>query len=250
MKQKMILGVKVENQSKSDILEKINKYLKNPKGFFHIVSVNPENITIASKLNKFKEVVNTAQIRIIDGVGVVLAARMLGFTAGPRLTGVDLMERLMFTASNRPLRVLLIGGKGNLAEELADCYNKLQSKANFKGFEGIKDIQNPDANEEKTLISIVADYKPHLMFVSFGSPFQELWIYKNRSYFNGIVCMGVGGAFDFLAGTVRRAPKIIRSIGLEWLYRLITQPWRLKRQVLRLPYFLLLVFKERLARKA
>ena len=249
METKTILGIKVENQTKKDILEKINKYLENPRDLLHIVSINPEIVVIAQKLKEFKRVVNTAQIRIIDGFGVVLAGQILGQTIGPRLTGVDLMQELLFIASNRPLRVLFVGGKGKLAEDMAECYNKLQSKAKFKGTEGIADVRNPSLDEEKELISIVADYKPHLLLVSFGSPYQELWIDKNRGYLKGIVCMGVGGGFDFLAGYVKRAPSFVRSLGLEWLYRLFVQPWRIKRQILRLPYFLLLVFKERLTGK-
>jgi len=87
-----------------------------------------------------------------------------------------------------------------------------------------------------------------LIFVAFGSPAQELWLYKHRGKFKGIVCMGVGQGFDVLSGQVKRAPLLLRKIGLEWLYRLITQPWRWRRQ-LRLVKFLWLVFKEKLSNR-
>lgn len=244
MKQKL-LGIYIEKESKKDILEKIEKYLKNPKGFFHIVSLNPENMVIAQKLRPFKEIINKAQVRIVDGVGIVVTGQMLGVEMGSRLPGVDLMEKLLLVASKRRLRVAFIGGKGNLAEELASCYNHAYPTANFLGFQGIAKINNPNKNEEKKLFSIVTDYKPHFLFVAFGSPDQELWLYKNRALLQGIVCMGVGGGFDFLAKKVRRAPNILRNLGLEWLFRLVIQPWRIKRQFTRLPYFIWLVVKER-----
>jgi N-acetylglucosaminyldiphosphoundecaprenol N-acetyl-beta-D-mannosaminyltransferase len=90
----------------------------------------------------------------------------------------------------------------------------------------------------------VAATKPNLIFAAFGSPFQEKWFYQNRARLQGICCVGVGGAFDFLSGNIQRAPIWIRKIGLEWLYRLIREPWRWRRQ-LRLLVFLKEVLKER-----
>ncbi|OGK19225.1 hypothetical protein A3G67_00890 [Candidatus Roizmanbacteria bacterium RIFCSPLOWO2_12_FULL_40_12] len=245
---KKLLGIDLNNETENDILEKIEKYIKNPKGVFHVVSVNPENMVIAHKSKVFKRIVNTAQIRIVDGFGIVAAGQILGKHVGPRLTGVDLMEKLLNIASERRIRVVLIGGKGNLAEDIANCYNRAQSEANFIGLQGIKDIRKPTAKEEKEVLSIVADYKPRLLFVAFGSPFQELWINKNRALLQGIVTMGVGGGFDFLSRRIRRAPKLLRVLGLEWLFRLILQPWRLKRQATRLSYFIWLVVKERFSK--
>lgn len=242
---KRLLGIELKILSKKSILEKIEKYTSRPRGFFHIVSVNPENVVIAQKNLLFKEVVDKAQIQLMDGIGVVAAGRMLGIEIASRLTGVDLMENLLQVASDRRLRVVLIGGKGNLANYLANCYNKAFSEAKFVGFGGIKNIKKPTMNEEKEVLSIITSVRPHFLFVAFGSPDQELWLWKNKAKLQGIVCVGVGGGFDFLAGKIRRAPKFIRKIGLEWLWRLILQPWRLKRQ-LRLIEFVWLVLKQRL----
>ncbi len=84
------------------------------------------------------------------------------------------------------------------------------------------------------------------MFVAFGSPEQEKWIYQNRASLQGVTCIGVGGAFDFIGGRVGRAPRLIQKIGLEWLFRLVKQPWRWKRQ-LRLVEFVWLVLKEKIS---
>ncbi|GIW64753.1 MAG: N-acetylmannosaminyltransferase [Patescibacteria group bacterium] len=243
---KKILGITIFKQSKKDILEKIKKYIEKPQSFFHIVSLNPENLVIAQENQNFKKVIETAQIKIIDGVGVVIASRILNIGIGERFSGVDLMKELLDLAGKRRLRVLFIGGKPKLAEKLADCYSKKYPKAKFLGVEGIKDIKNPLKKEEKEIFSIVTDLKPHFVFVAFGSPFQELWIERHKKNFDGCLVMGVGGAFDFLGGVVPRAPVFIQKIGLEWLFRLIVQPWRWRRQ-LRLIRFLYLVIKEKIS---
>ncbi len=237
-----LFGFEIENLNETQILEKIKKFLKKRSDFFHIVSLNPEIIIISQEDREFKKVLTKAQIKIIDGVGIVIASRILGLGRVNRVTGVDLFKKLLDHAGKSRLRVLLIGGRGNLAESIADCYQKRFLRAKFKGLEGIKDIKKPKKNEEAKIFSIVADFKPHFVFVAFGSPYQEKWLWKHREKFKGNVCMGVGGGFDYVGGRVPRAPKILRKLGFEWLFRLIVQPWRAKRQ-LRLIKFCWLVLK-------
>jgi len=242
-KEKAILGISIPIQSKQTILEKILKYIEKPNGFFHIVSLNPENLVVATENDLFKQIIETAQIKIIDGIGIVLAGRLFNLNL-ERLTGVDLMKNLINMASNMRLRVMLIGGKENLALELADCYQREFSEAKFKGIGGIRNIENPTDKEEEEVVLIVRHYKPQLVFVAFGSPDQELWIERHKKEFSGCVMMGVGGSFDYLSNSTRRAPIFIQKIGLEWLYRLVTQPWRFKRQ-LRLIKFIWLIIKQK-----
>ncbi len=240
---KKLLEIPINNRTKRDILEKIKIGIYHRDQFFHIISLNPENLVIAQKNDEFKKVIRTAQIRIIDGIGVVLACRLLGINYGEKVSGVDLMEEMLAMAGKLCLRVLLIGGQGDLANNLANCYRKKLPKAKFFGLEGIKDIKNPKKEEEEKIFSIVSDFKPHLVFVAFGSPDQELWIERHKKELKGCVCMGVGGSFDFLGGRVPRAPVFLRRLGLEWLFRLFIQPWRWRRQ-LRLIEFIWLVIKE------
>ncbi len=246
IKNKSLIGIEIEPLTRRIILEKIIKYIKYPQGFFHIVSLNPENIVLSTQNRVFAQVVREAQIKIIDGVGVMWAARTLGIQAGERIAGVDLMKEMVGMANDLSLRVLLIGGKPNLALRLADCYTQAYPKAKFRGLEGIKDVKNPRSDEEKAVFSIVSDYKPHMMFVSFGSPEQELWLESNKLRLKGIVCMGVGGAFDYETGQTMRAPRFLRTIGLEWLFRLGLQPWRWRRQ-LRIVSFVYLVLRQKFA---
>ncbi len=245
MENNKILGIEIQALSKRNILEKIKKFILNPKGCFHITSLNPENLFLATENELFKKALNNSQIRLIDGAGIVIAGKILKIEVGERVTGVNLMDELVKEAAKMRLRILLIGGKGNLADKLADCYQRKYPQAKFFGIEGIKNIKNPQKNEEKKIFSIVTSFKPHLVFVAFGSPYQELWIERYKRKFSGCVVMGVGGAFDFLGGAVPRAPIFFQKIGLEWLFRLIVQPWRWRRQ-LRLIKFLYLVRKEKL----
>ena len=244
MRSNKILGITILPESKSSILEKILLYIEKPTGFFHIVSLNPENLVVTTENELFKRVIETAQIKIIDGIGIVLAGRLLNIEVGERVTGVGLMEDILKMASDRRLRVLMIGGKENLALGLAECYRERYPEAKFLGTIGIKDIKNPTIGEERKIFSIVAAYKPHLILVAFGSPSQELWLYKNRKRLNNAICMGGGGAFDFIGQKVTRAPVFIQKIGLEWLYRLISQPWRWRRQI-RLIKFMRLIIRQK-----
>lgn len=244
MKKNALLGIPVPQDNKKDILDKIKKFMASPTGFFHIVSLNPEIMVIASDNPIFKKVVETAQMRIIDGSGIVVAARMLNLKAGIRFTGVDLMEALMDMASSMRLRVMLIGGKQKVAEELVDCYSERFPEAKFIGVSGITDIKKPKKSEENEIFSIVGGFRPQIVLVSFGSPDQELWIERHKAKFKGMVVAGVGGAFNYLAGEVARAPGFIRLFGFEWLFRLLTQPWRWRRQV-RLMRFMKLVANEK-----
>lgn len=230
--------------TQKNVLEKIKKYLKKPRGFFHIVSLNPENIVVALQNRTFKRVIRKAQISIIDGVGIVKAARMLTLEAGERYPGVDLMNHLISHAGKVRLRVLFIGGRTKLAEDLAKCYGQNYPQAAFYGIQGIKNIKKPHVREEKEIVRIVRATKPHIVFVAFGSPYQELWLYQHKHLFTTCVSMGVGGGFDYLSGRIQRPNKIFRALGLEWLIRLLRQPWRWRRQ-LRLIKFMYFVIKQK-----
>ncbi|HLD27151.1 MAG TPA: WecB/TagA/CpsF family glycosyltransferase [Patescibacteria group bacterium] len=241
-----IFDIPIEAVSKSTIREKIKKYLFQSDGkgdLIHIVSLNAENIIIAERDRKFRQVLATAQIKITDSVGVALAGRLLGVDVGERIAGVDLMEDFFDMASYERLRIVLIGGKKKVAERVVQCQKQRHPDLNCIGIEGIADIHKPTAKEEKNIYSIVLEKKPNLVFVAFGSPFQELWIDRHRDLFHGMVCMGVGGAFDYLSYDVPRAPRIVIRIGGEWIFRLCIQPWRIRRQ-LRLFSFIILVAKK------
>lgn len=248
MSNQNFLSITAENASKEKILEKISLFMDKPLHFFHIVSLNPENLVIAEHNKEFRNALSEGDIQLFDGVGVQLGCAILAVPAAHRLAGVDCMELILQTFDKSSLRVLFLGGKANLAETVADCYNKKQLRSVYRGIEGIKDISRPKKEEEERIFSIVADYKPQIIFAAFGSPHQELWFYRHKDQLKGIICMGVGGAFDFVTSRVPRAPGLLRQVGLEWLFRLVIQPWRIKRQ-LRLVEFAYLVLKQKFTQR-
>lgn len=244
MTKNTLLGITLTPQTRKEVLEKIEKYIHTPGDFFHIVSLNPENLLASLANIEFKKVIETARVKIVDGVGIVLASKLLGTEAGDRITGVDLMRELLIMANGQRSRVLLIGGGENLSLNLSKCYSRAYVEAKFMGMQGIRNIKKPLTIEESILFSIVSSFKPHFIFAAFGSPDQELWLWRHRDKLKGIVCMGVGGGFDYESGRVVRAPKPFRFLGFEWLFRLIFQPWRWRRQI-KLIKFVWLVLKQR-----
>lgn len=245
MKTNTLLGFTLPTESRKNVLEKIIKNMQEDRQFQHVVSLNPEIITAGLQNKKFANVIRTAQITIVDGTGIVVAGKLLGIPVTMRITGTDLMSELMDLAGEMSLTVVLIGGNENVANTIAECYQQKYKTARFFGLEGFKDIANPTDAENEAVNSIVAAARPSLVFVSFGSPAQELWIDRHKDLFKHSTVLGVGGAFDFLSGNISRAPAFMRRAGLEWLYRLIIQPWRWKRQ-LNLITFMWFVLKQTL----
>jgi len=248
MKQKQsikILGIPLRPQKTDSILEYILKDSFLSPQFLHIVSVNPEILVQSQDDEEYKKIVSTAQIQLIDGIGVVGAGYLLHGVRLPRLAGAQLLELVLKVGGERGLSIGLIGGKADIAETIADCYGKIYPRSTFFGTQGFVDIKNPQKNETKAVNTIVKARRPHIVFVSFGSPAQEKWIEDNRALFEGVICVGVGGAFDFVAGKTKRAPTFVQDLGAEWLWRLLHEPWRWRRQ-LRLVRFVYLVCKQKI----
>jgi len=187
----------------------------------------------------FRHVLCAADLAVADGIGIVWAARLLGAPVPHRIGGIDLVERVAAAASRTGLRLFLLGASEGVAAEaarrLTACYPGLQIVGTFSG--------SPDPKQDDAIVAMVAQAGPDVLLVAFGAPAQDLWIERNQMLLGVPVAMGVGGAFDFLSGRVSRAPLPFQRLGLEWLYRLIRQPWRWRR-MLALPLFALLVLAE------
>ena len=249
-----ILGTKITNAPKREVLEYIIKGLETKHQKFYIVTPNPEILMYAAKHKEYQEVLNHASVSLPDGIGVLISGRLLKKHIIGRITGVDMMQELCHQASKRGLTVGFLGGRASVAEKTSLCLQKKYpglivsfassedrlpriSKESIHTDSTHQRESNP--NPRKSLAHI------DLLFVAFGFPKQEEWIAKNLPNINVTAAMGVGGACDYMSGKVPRAPKFIRSIGMEWAYRLVLQPWRLKRQLV-LPQFAIAVFKEKI----
>lgn len=226
-----LLGIGFTNASEQEVLEYIYTGLGKSSEKYYIVTPNPELLVLAQEDNKYKLILNNAKIALVDGIGIVIAARLLGKPLKQRITGVEFVESLCRYISKRPITAAFLGGGPRVAEKASECLQKKYTGLKITWF---------SQEWDDSLLSKRVD----VLFVAFGSPKQEEWIAKNLDRLPVKVVIGVGGAFDFISGNVRRAPKILRSLGVEWLFRLLIQPWRIKRQ-LSLVKFAYLVFKEK-----
>ncbi len=227
-----LFGVGFTNAKEHDILEFIVTGLRKSTEKYYVVTPNPEILVIADKDPRYKTVLNNAKLALPDGIGVMIAGKILGRPLKERIHGVDLVENLCREVSNWPITVGFLGAGPRVAEQAAECLQKRYSKLSV----GLVAKEWSKGLEDK---------KIDILFVAFGSPKQEMWIADNLKTLPVKVVIGVGGAFDFISGNVVRAPRFIRSLGLEWLFRLIIQPWRIKRQ-LSLTKFIYLVIKEKI----
>lgn len=231
MNKEEYLGVFVSTLTYEEIIEQLKtKIISNEKST--IIAVNPEKIVAAQKNKKLKELINSATFQIPDGTGVLLASKLKGGNIRSRVTGIDLMEHLIQFAAEENYRVFLYGAKEEVVlrvkRNLEYSFPKLTIAGYSNGYETDDDLLIKKINESNATI----------LFVALGSPRQELWIRKHMEQLPNVkVFQGVGGSFDVFAGEVKRAPMLFRKLGLEWFYRLITDPRRLKRQVA-LPLFL------------
>lgn len=239
LKKTSILGVDITTSKPEEILEFIVEELQKEKGRrkkLIIFTPNPEMISEAHKDKRLRDVLNQAQISLPDGVGVIVAGKLLGKPIQARIAGVDFMKNLVKSVSKQPVNTGFLGGLPGVAKEAADCLKEKYPK--------LRVAYASDTFDKPKMIHSDID----ILFVAYGFPKQEQWILKNINEIPAAVVMGVGGTFDFIAGRVPRAPKIIRDIGLEWMFRLIIQPWRIRRQA-RLLHFGGLILREALSNR-
>ena len=200
----------------------------------YVCTPNPEIVLMAREDPSLMDAVNGADLVLPDGVGVVWASRKLGTPVPERVAGYDFLLALLGCMEGS---VYILGGRAGVAELAAE-----RIRTTFPGVT-IAGTCDGFIRDELALIAEIGEREPDLMMVCLGAGKQELWMAAHRDLPVGIMA-GLGGSVDVLAGTVPRAPDWWRGHGLEWLYRLIKQPSRLKRQ-LRLPGYILLVFRQK-----
>ena len=204
------------------------------------VAINPEKIYRAKHDPRLGRVLDSAHIRICDGAGISLAAMMLHGKRLPRCTGIDLFLNLIRHSAQEGWRVFLLGASPEV--------NNATHSALMERFPGLKIVgrQHGFFEDSAKVVESINNSGADLLFIGMGSPRQEFWIGEHMPHLKTPFCMGVGGSFDVVSGTVKRAPAPFRKTGTEWLYRLLAQPSRLQRQVA-LPLFALQIVKKKLS---
>lgn len=282
-----VLGILITNTPKNEILEETQKYLSQPakKGQKPLIIFTPntEQLVRAQRDPDFARLLNQADVSLPDTVGIVWAGHMLTKN-GPEkpIPGVEFMEDLVATATGRHVPIGLIGGRGNLAVDTLNClrqkYGKLQDTPNQNKFgtvqgwaeDGPEISIHPaspaggnsqftirNSNEKiyfGRLARRIIREGTRIVFVALGPPKQEYFIERlardlsTISNLRSTIFMSVGGSFDIISGRLPRAPAIVRKLGLEWFWRLILEPRRIRRQ-LALIEFVWLVIQEKLSRR-
>lgn len=200
----------------------------------YICTPNPEMIMLARKDPALLRAVNGADMVLADGVGVLWASRRLGKPLPERVAGYDFLMTLLEKMTGS---VFLLGGKPGVAEKAAETI-----RARFPGVT-VAGAMDGYFTDEGPVLEAIGAARPDLLLVCLGMPKQELWMAAHRDC-GACLMAGLGGSLDVLAGTVKRAPAFWRERGLEWLYRLLRQPRRIKRQI-RLPLYAAAVLARR-----
>ncbi len=237
LEKNLLLGVGVTNASENEILEYILQSLEEKDQKYYIVTPNPEILVYANNHTDYKKILNNARLALCDGMGLIWGGKIIGNSFKAKVTGTDLVKSLCERVNEKPITVGFLGGRPGVAVKAAECLQKM-----YPGLEvafAEEEWPSPSSTVHRPSSNI------DILFVAFGFPKQEEWMSSNLDKIPVKVAIGVGGAFDYLSGRVKRAPKLIRTIGLEWLFRLVRQPWRAKRQ-LALLEFIFLIIKERL----
>ncbi len=226
-----ILGVKIDKVTIPEATDMICEMLKS-EGNHTVFTPNSEILYMAYKDDKFKVLLNSADILTADGIGVVYASKILKNPISERAGGFDIACKVIERISNTGEKLFLFGGKPGVAELAKE---NLINKYPFLNIVGTRNgYFKPEETDE--IVAEINKTGADLVFVCLGAPAQEKWIYNNKDRLNCHVMMGIGGSLDVFAGVVERAPEKWQKLGLEWLYRLKKEPKRFFR-MMALPKF-------------
>jgi N-acetylglucosaminyldiphosphoundecaprenol N-acetyl-beta-D-mannosaminyltransferase len=232
-----VAGVWIDVVTTDDVLALARRCVAESSPAY-VVTVNAEFIVRAQTDAQFGAALKRAALATPDGSGILWALRRRGFRLDRRVGGSDLIWELSEQARRLGHRVFLLGGAEGVAERAARRLQRTYAGLRIAGAHA----GTPSPSDEDGIVDLIRRSEADILFVAFGAPQQELWIARSLMATGASFSIGVGGSFDYLAGTARRAPVWMRESGVEWLWRLARQPWRWRR-MLALPRFVWLVLK-------
>ncbi len=235
-----LLGVPVDCVDMGQSLEAVDALIQGDCAKT-VIAVNPEKIIKARTDTKLLRLLQQSGLLIPDGIGAVIAAKILHGKSISRVPGSELMPEICKRSISKGYKLFLLGAAPEVNEKAVEVL-----KEKYQGINIVGSQHGYYSDDEiPALIDQINDSEADVLFVALGSPRQELWMEEYLPKLNVKVCQGVGGTFDVIAGKVKRAPALFLKMHMEWLYRLLAQPKRLLRQTA-LPKFVYLVFKQKL----
>lgn len=237
MNKEKILGFDICLENQEKLIEMLfDDYEKNIQNM--IVNINPEIIINNYKNKDFVEKLNNQKYQIPDGIGVILASKIRKGNIKQRIAGIDFMDMIIEKSLKLHPKIFLYGAKPDIIKAAENELKKKYQEINIVGT-----VDGYKSNDE--VLKLLNEAKPDILFVGTGSPKQEKFILENKDKFLGIkIIMPVGGSFDVISKSLKRAPRIIIKYNLEWLYRLIKQPSRFFRQLKLVKFLLLILIKK------
>lgn len=236
-----ILGVRINNIDMDEAMKKIDGFFASDE-LNYIYTPNPEIVMRAGRDEEFKKIINSASLNLCDGIGLMIASKLKKKPLKSRVTGYDTSIKILELMNEKCLSLFLLGAKPGIAEKAIERINRDYPNIVIAGYNNgyFNGSHNGHAScdEEEALIQNINDSKADAIFVGMGAGYQEKFIYYNKDKLKTKLAIANGGVIDVLAGNVKIAPAFIRKIGMEWLYRLIKEPKRFKRQ-LDIPKFLM-----------
>jgi len=235
-----IFNYEIFNKSKEELINSINNFKK-----IHIVSGNPQVLLNGIQDNVLLDNFTSKNSIIIpDGVGTVICSKIVGQPVNEKIAGIEVMECIVKKCEKENKGIYLLGSTKETVDmcniNLRTNYRKLNILGSHDGYFEMDNCEE--------ILKDIEKVNPHVLFVAMGCPRQELFIAKYMDRLQCNVFMGVGGSFDIIAGNVKRAPRWMINIGMEWLFRVIKEPFRIKRLV-SIPKFILMVIKDKYKRK-
>ena len=240
-----ILGTQVSSITTSDLLADFKAAIQNKK--LIQVAITPVNSILAAHKNpQVQNAYNTADYVLCDGMPVKWASSFLNTPVKERITGLDLLPNLVELCSKNDFSIFLLGASPGVGDKLKDIILNQYPQAKIVGVYVPPFMTTFTADENNNMISAVNAASPDVLLVSLTAPKQDIWIANNKDALNATLLVGIGGAFEVMAGLAKRAPKWVQKAGLEWLYRFIQEPKRLfRRYFIEAPLFIPLIIKQK-----
>lgn len=239
-----VLGVRVDRVDTWEALVRISDLMESP-GTSHVVTLNPEYVMRTRRDPALLGIINSADLSVPDGMGIIWASRLAGQPLSGRVTGTGLLPEICRLCAHKGRGIFFLGGRAGVAALAAASLKERFPELIVSGVSA----SDPGPELDAQTVEDINASGAAVVAVAYGCPKQDFWIDSNRQALTTVrMAVGVGGAFDFISGQMPRAPRWMRRLGLEWLFRLLREPRRFVR-MLALPRFGWLVLKDRRRKK-